>query len=55
MDSGEDCHNEELHIFYLSPRVIKSRRLRWTGHVVWIEEGMTAFKTLTGKSIGKKP
>jgi hypothetical protein len=29
-------HNEELHNLYLSPsivRVIKSRRLRWAGHV----------------------
>jgi hypothetical protein len=29
-------HNEELHNLYSSPsiiRVIKSRRMRWTGHV----------------------
>jgi hypothetical protein len=29
-------HNEELHNFYSSPskiRMIKSRRMRWTGHV----------------------
>jgi hypothetical protein len=29
-------HNEELHKFYSSPKVIrkiKSRRMRWTGHV----------------------
>ena len=33
-------HNEELHSMYLSPnivRVIKSRRLRWAGHVARME------------------
>ena len=33
-------HNEELHSLYLSPnivRVIKSRRLRWAGHVARVE------------------
>jgi hypothetical protein len=30
-------HNEELHNFYSSPsiiRIVESRRLRWTGHIV---------------------
>ena len=34
-------HNEELHSLYLSPnivRVIKSRRLRWAGHLARMEE-----------------
>ena len=34
-------HNEELHSFYSSPnivRVIKSRRLRWAGHVARMED-----------------
>jgi len=51
-------HNEELHSLYRSPnvdRVIKSRRLRWTGHVARIEEGRSAFKILTGKSTRKRP
>ena len=51
-------HNEELHSLYRSPnivRVIKSRRLRWTGHVARIEERRSAFKMLTGKSTGKRP
>ena len=42
-------HNEELHSLYRSPnivRVIKSRRLRWTGHVARMEEGRSAFKIL---------
>ena len=36
-------HNEELHNLYRSPnivRVIKSRRLRWAGHVARMEEGI---------------
>ena len=36
-------------------RVIKSRRLRWVGHVARTEEGRTAFKILTGKSTGNRP
>ena len=43
---------------YRSPnivRVIKSRRLRWAGHVIRMEEGWNAFKILTGKSTGKRP
>ena len=35
--------------------MIKSRRLRWAGHVARLEEGRSAFKILTGKSIGKVP
>ena len=44
-------HNEELHCLYRSPnifRAIKSRRLRWAGHVAGMEEGRSAFKILTG-------
>ena len=36
-------------------RVIKSRRLRWVGHVVRIEEGRSLFKILTGGSKCKIP
>ena len=35
--------------------MIKSRRLRWAGHVARIEEGKSAFKILTGKPTGKRP
>ena len=50
--SGEwrRLHNEKLHSMYCSPnrvRVIKSRRLRWAGHVARMEEGTSAFKILT--------
>ena len=43
---------------YRSPnvvRVIKSKRLRWAGHVERMEEGRSAFKILTGKPTGKRP
>ena len=43
-------HNEELHSLYRSPnivRVIKSRRLRWAGHVARMEAGRNAFKSVT--------
>ena len=36
-------------------RVIKSRRLRWAGHVASMEEGRSAFKILTGEPTGKRP
>ena len=35
--------------------MIKSRRLRWAGHVAKMEEGRSAFKILTGKPTGKRP
>ena len=40
---------------YRSPkivRVIKSRRLRWAGHVARMEECRSAFKILPGKPTG---
>jgi len=49
---------EELHSLCRSPnivRTIKSRKLRWAGHVARMEEGRSAFKILTGKSTGKIP
>ena len=59
-ENGEwrGLHNEELHSLYRSPniiRMIKSRRLRWTGHIARMEEGRSAFKILTGKPTGKRP
>ena len=35
--------------------MIKSRRLRWAGHVARMEEGRSAFKVLRGKPTGKRP
>ena len=51
-------HNEKFHSLHPSPnivRVIKSRRLRWAGHVGRMEEGRSALKILTGKPTGKRP
>ena len=35
-------------------RMIKSRRLRWAGHVARMEEGRSAFKIVLGKPTGKR-
>jgi hypothetical protein len=51
-------HNEELHNLYSSPsiiRMIKSRRMRWAGHIVRMGEKMNAYKILVGKPEGKRP
>ena len=50
-------HNEEIHRLYRSPnivRVIKSRSLRWAGHVVRIKEVMSALNIITGIPTGKR-
>ena len=50
-------HNEELNDLYSSPnivRVIKSRRMRWAGHVARMEEGRVVPKVLVGKPEGKR-
>ena len=51
-------HNEELNDLYSSPnivRVIKSRRMRWAGHVARMKEERDVHKVLVGKSDGKRP
>jgi hypothetical protein len=51
-------HNEELSDFYSSPsiiRIIKSRRMRRSGHVVRMGEKRNAYKLLVGKPEGKRP
>jgi hypothetical protein len=45
-------HNEELRDLYSSPsiiRIIKSRRIRWTGHVARMGEKRNAYRLLVGK------
>ena len=45
-------HNEELNDLYCSPnivRVIKSRRMRWVGHVARMGEELGVYKVLVGK------
>ena len=51
-------HNEELKGLYLSPnivRVIKSRRMRWAGHVARMGVGRGVYRVLVGKPEGKRP
>jgi hypothetical protein len=51
-------HNEELHNFYSSPdivRQVKSKRMRWAGHVARMGEERKVYKVLVGKSEGKRP
>ena len=50
-------HNEELHSLYRSAnivRVIKSRRLRWAGHVARMEEGKSSFRYTYTKETYRK-
>jgi hypothetical protein len=70
-DCGWDCisayrvflqrrklHNEELNDLYSLPyivRVVKSRRMRWAGHVARMGEERGAHRVLVGKPEGKKP
>jgi hypothetical protein len=51
-------HNEELRDLYYSPsiiRIIKSRRMRWAGHVARMGEKRNAYRLLVGKPEGKRP
>ena len=51
-------HNEELNDLYSSPnivRVIKSRRMRWAGHVARMGEERGSYGVLVGKPEGKRP
>jgi hypothetical protein len=51
-------HNEELHNLYSYPdiiRQVKSRRIRWAGHVARMGEERNVYKVLVGKPEGKRP
>ena len=51
-------HNEELSDLYSLPnivRVVKSRRMRWAGHVARMVEGRGVHRFLVGKPEGKRP
>jgi hypothetical protein len=51
-------HNEELNDLYSSSniiRVIKSRRMRWVGHVAHMGEGTVAYRILVGRLEGRRP
>ena len=50
--------NEEQSDLYCSPnivRVIKSRRMRWAGHVARMVEERGVYRVLVGKPEGKRP
>ena len=51
-------HNAELHTLHSSPNIIrhlKSRRLRWAGHVARLEQSRNAYRVFVGKPEGKRP
>jgi hypothetical protein len=51
-------HNYELHKLYYSlniVRVIKSRRMRWVGHVTHMGEGKGIYRVLVGRPEDKRP
>jgi hypothetical protein len=51
-------HNEELHDLYSSPsiiRIIKSRSMRWAGHVARMGEKRNVYRLLVAKPEGKRP
>jgi hypothetical protein len=51
-------HNEERHILYSSPNIIrqiKSRRMRWAVHVARMGEERNVYRVLMGKPEGKRP
>jgi hypothetical protein len=51
-------YNGELHILYSSPdisRQMKSRRMRWAGHVARMGEGRNLYRGWVGKPEGKRP
>jgi hypothetical protein len=54
MGEWRQLHSGELHNLYWSPdiRQIKSRRMRWAGHVACMEEGRKVYRILVGKPEG---
>jgi hypothetical protein len=51
-------HNEGLNDLYSSPniiRIIKSRRMRWAGHVAGMREKRGVYRILVGRPEGKRP
>jgi hypothetical protein len=54
--SWRKMYYDELHSLYYSPniiRVIKSRRMRWAGHVASTGEGRGVYSILVGRPEGK--
>jgi hypothetical protein len=56
--SWRKLHIDELHCLYFSPnivRVIKSRRMRWAGHMARMGEGRDVYRVLVGRPGSKRP
>jgi hypothetical protein len=56
--SWRKLHNDEPHSLYSSSnivRVIKSRRMRWAGHVTRMGDGRGVYRVLIGGPEGKRP
>jgi len=56
MGEWRRLHNEEINDLYCSPnivRVIKSRRMRWAGHVARMREEKGVYRVLVRKPEGK--
>jgi hypothetical protein len=57
MREWRKLHNEELNDLYSLPnlvRMIKSRIMRWSGHVAYMGEGRGVYRVLVGKPGGKR-
>jgi hypothetical protein len=53
-----ELHSEELHNLYSSSNIIrqiKSRRMRWAGHVACMGEDRKVYEVLMGKPEGMRP
>jgi hypothetical protein len=50
-------HNEELHNFYFSPKLIKviKSTMRWVGHVARMGEMQNAYSIVDGQPEGARP
>jgi hypothetical protein len=56
--SWRKLHNGEFHSLYSTlnvVRVMKSRRMRWAGHVARMGEGRGVYRVLVGRFEGKRP
>jgi hypothetical protein len=56
--SDKKIASMDLHSLYSSPsiiRIIKSRRMRWAGHVARMGEKRNVYRILVGKPEGKRP
>ena len=52
-----ELHNAELHAFYSLPNIIrnlKSRQMRWAGHVARMEQSRNSYRVLVGKHEGNR-